>query len=496
VWNDLNGNGFQDAGEPGIPGVSAFLLDNAGNVIKNTVTDANGFYLFTDLAAGTYKVRFGNLPAGFVATTKDALPANDLTDSDADPVTLTTDNIVLAAGATDLTWDFGVKTTTLASVGDYVWSDVNGNGQQDAGEPGIAGILVTLYNSAGVAVASTVTDANGKYLFVNVTPGTYTIGFSGLPAGSTFTTKDTGADVSDSDVNPATGKTDAFTLVAGQSDLTRDAGIVVRLAAVGNYTWFDLNSNGIQDANEPPAAGVTVTLYDSGNNPVGSAVTDGNGFYLINNIPVAAGGANYTIRFTDKPTGTVFTTKNAAGSTTDNNSDADTGTGITDPFSLNPGQVRLDQDAGLIRLINLSGNVWHDVNGMTDNLVNNTGPLQSPPAAQIPANIIAYLVDLSTNTVVKATAVNPANGQFFFTGITPNKNYYVQISTTFGVLNAPAPAVTLPSGWIHTGQQLGSPVVTGQDGLNDGRLIVPVGSTDVINVNFGIKINGGDIVIG
>jgi hypothetical protein len=239
-----------------------------------------------------------------------------------------------------------------------------------------------------------------------------------------------------------------------------------------------------------------VTLFGNANNPVGSAVTDGNGYYLINNIPVAAGGANYTIGFTDKPGNTVFTTKNASGSTADNNSDADVTTGLTDAFSLNPGQIRLDQDAGLIKLINLSGNVWHDVNAMTDNLVNNSGAAQVPPAAQIPANIVAYLVDLSTNLVVKATSVNPANGQFSFTNITPNKNYYVLISTSFGVLNAPPPAVTLPSNWQHTGQQLGSPAVTGSDGLNDGRLIVPVGSSDVINVNFGIRISGGDIVIG
>jgi hypothetical protein len=38
--------------------------------------------------------------------------------------------------------------------------------------------------------------------------------------------------------------------------------------------------------------------------------------------------------------------------------------------------------------------------------------------------------------------------------------------------------------------------VTGSDGLNDGRLIVPVGTTDVINANFGIQLSGGDVVIG
>lgn len=495
VWNDVNGNGFQDSGEPGIPGVSVFLLDNTGAVIKNTVTDANGFYLFTDLAAGTYKVRFGNLPAGFVATTKDATPVNDATDSDADPATLTTDNITLAAGATDLTWDFGVRSTTLASVGDYVWSDVNGNGQQDAGEPGVPGVLVTLYNSAGTAVASAVTDANGKYLFVNVTPGTYTIGFSNIPAGSTFTTKDNGADASDSDPNPGTGKTDSFVLAAGQSDLTRDAGLVVRLAAVGNYTWFDTNSNGVQDATEPPAAGVTVILYDNANNPIGSAVTDGNGYYLINNIPVPAGGLNYTIGFSDKPATTVFTVQKAGIATPDNNSDPNTTTGITDPFFLDAGQIRLDQDAGLIKLVNLSGNVWHDVNALDDNLVNNTGPLQSPPAAQIPTGLRAYLVNASTGLIERVTVVVSSTGTYQFLNIAPNTNYFVILSQQVATVGSAPPPSTLPAGWNHTGQKLG--VTAGSDGIpGDGRLAVPVFNTDVINANFGIRLSTGEVVIG
>lgn len=490
VWNDVNGNGFQDAGEPGVPGVSVFLLDNAGNVIKNTTTNANGFYLFTDLAAGTYKVKFGNLPAGFVATTKDAAPANDNTDSDADPATLTTDNIVLAAGAADLKWDLGIKSTTTASVGDYVWSDTDGDGAQDANEPGIAGVLVTLYNSAGAAVASAVTDANGKYLFVNVPPGSYTMGFSNLPIGSSFTTKDNAADGVDSDVNPGTGKTDAFTLVAGQANMTIDAGLVTRFAAVGNYVWQDLNSNGIQDAGEPPVAGVTVILYNSANQPVASAVTDGNGFYFINNIPVPAGGANYTVKFMDTPTDYVFTAKNASGSTTDNDSNADITTGITDAFSLAPGQIRLDVDAGLIRLIKISGNVWHDIDGMNDNLVDN-----APAGSPIPVGLVAYLVNTSTGLIEKLALVNAA-GVFNFNNVTPNKTYRVYISDVFYNVGDPQPSIPtiLPSGWQHTGQNLG--ITPGDDGINDGRITVPVGSSDVININFGIKLKGGDVVIG
>ncbi len=39
--------------------------------------------------------------------------------------------------------DFGYYDTP-ASIGNFVWDDLNGNGIQDAGEPGIDGVEVTL----------------------------------------------------------------------------------------------------------------------------------------------------------------------------------------------------------------------------------------------------------------------------------------------------------------------------------------------------------------
>lgn len=53
VWNDLNRNGIQDPGEPGIAGVTVNLLDSAGNTVGTTITDAEGHYRFdVDLDAG------------------------------------------------------------------------------------------------------------------------------------------------------------------------------------------------------------------------------------------------------------------------------------------------------------------------------------------------------------------------------------------------------------------------------------------------------------
>ncbi len=49
---------------------------------------------------------------------------------------------------------------TNGSVGDFVWNDLNKDGVQDAGEPGIAGVTVRLVNATtNTVVATTTTDA-------------------------------------------------------------------------------------------------------------------------------------------------------------------------------------------------------------------------------------------------------------------------------------------------------------------------------------------------
>ncbi len=351
VWFDNNANGIQDPAETGVGGVTVTLFNTAGVAIQTTVTNTSGNYLFTDLDAGTYVAGFSNLPSGYTPTTQNAAGSTAANNSDANVTTGRTGNITLAAATTDLNWDMGIISTSKAALGDYVWLDTNNNGIQDATEKGAPGVTVTLYNSSNVAVASTVTDANGFYMFNNLNPGSYFVGFSNLPVNTTFTTKNASGSTAanNSDVNVATGRTDLITLAAGTVKTDVDAGLISNFAAVGDFVWYDLDANGRQDAGEPGVPGVTVTLYDLNGNRVASAVTDGRGRYFINNIPVPATGASFTIAFTDLPLNTVgYTIKNAPGVPGTLNSNANPATGITDPFTLTPGQIDLTIDAGLI----------------------------------------------------------------------------------------------------------------------------------------------------
>jgi LPXTG-motif cell wall-anchored protein len=56
VWNDLDKDGIQDAGEPGIKGAVVRLTNLDDDVVTTKTTDANGKYLFSALEAGDYKV--------------------------------------------------------------------------------------------------------------------------------------------------------------------------------------------------------------------------------------------------------------------------------------------------------------------------------------------------------------------------------------------------------------------------------------------------------
>jgi hypothetical protein len=120
------------------------------------------------------------------AATRSAPPTSAPTalDSDAGAGGLT-GCYTLASGETNDTVDAGFWRP--AAIGDRVWLDANANGQQDAGEAGVAGVAVELYACAngqpgGSALASTTTDAAGNYGFTGLKPGDYVVKFI-TPAG-------------------------------------------------------------------------------------------------------------------------------------------------------------------------------------------------------------------------------------------------------------------------------------------------------------------------
>ena len=160
VWYDGNGDGVQDAGESGIVGVEVTLTFADGTELTE-VTDGLGNYLFDNLPAGDYVVTVGNGPEGTVITTAD------------------TDAVSLGEGEDYVEADFGFapdveEPALLGSIGDFVWSDLDGDGVQDPGEDGIENVSVTLILGDGTELVTT-TDSDGSYVFDNLPSGNYTV---------------------------------------------------------------------------------------------------------------------------------------------------------------------------------------------------------------------------------------------------------------------------------------------------------------------------------
>jgi len=174
VWEDLNGNGLQDVGEPGIPSVPVEVYYN-GSLFDTGQTDAGGFYAFSagtasDLVCdGTIVVRLAT-PAGFTTTLIGQGADRAIDSNDPAGATATLD----PATGEDNTLDFGFVRLDRceSSIGNFVWNDANGNGIQDAGEAGLPGTAMTL---SGGAANTTSTDGTGQYSFGGLCAGTYQV---------------------------------------------------------------------------------------------------------------------------------------------------------------------------------------------------------------------------------------------------------------------------------------------------------------------------------
>ncbi len=216
VWDDTDGDGIQDPGEPGIAGVTVQLIDTDGTtVIATAVTDANGDYLFsngagTDTASAKYNL--SSLTAetnGFrlrVALGQGALsgkllsPPNnpdtgagdgganaDARDSDGGFFGANAEAPVNTgpSGDNDYDYDFGFAPIppTRVGLGNLIFRDNNLSGTYDAGEE-IDGVTVELYAAgdtpgADPPLASMVTANGGCYAFTGLALGTY---FVHIPA--------------------------------------------------------------------------------------------------------------------------------------------------------------------------------------------------------------------------------------------------------------------------------------------------------------------------
>ncbi len=388
VWYDADKDGVQDSSESGIEGVEVRLLDGEGDLVQRAFTDGNGKYGFEELLPGDYQVRFmAPSGQGYVFS-----PANQGGDAQSDSNADSNGDsgvISLPAGTTDHSIDAGMYYAT--SIGDFVWND-NGNGLQDAGESGINGVTVTLYQDGVSEPVATTTTVNkdgqdGYYQFDQVKGGEqYKVWFE-APDDMGFTHKDMGADSIDSDAD-ATGYTDVFTPVVGEANDGIDAGLRQTDGTIQGYTWVDAlgdaigatksngqaltdadgkqivltEGNGLQDTGESAINDVTATLYEK----VGSSwievssqqtrnIDGQDGHYKFENLP----HGEYKVQFT-QPDGYSFTQENAGDDSIDSDAMKDDSGYYSASTTIDVVNKVSTLDAGLVEAATLGGRSFGD----------------------------------------------------------------------------------------------------------------------------------------
>ena len=281
-FEDRNGNGVRDSGEPGLTGIEILAEGDSGVRLRG-LTGTDGAFQVCGLSHEEEFRITESVPFGFQQTAPlDHRISRRL-------IALDFGYFVDACDDNFSGLDFGNQLIPNA-IGGIKFEDLNANGVRDPGEPGLAGFTISLSSpSAGAPPLQTaVTDADGHFLFTNVTPGSFVLsetqrqGFSlTVPALNSI----------------------PVTLASGGSSIANEFGNFrgILTGTITGTKFLDANANGVRDAGEPGLAGVTITRTASINDPAGanlSVVTDAQGNFTFANVPFG----NFTLNET-VPTG-------------------------------------------------------------------------------------------------------------------------------------------------------------------------------------------------
>ena len=268
-FEDLDGNGVRDAGEPGLSGwrIEADLHDD-GEVDDFRTTFDDGTYLFRigpGDPAKTRKVKVDEiLQPGWVRTSPLQVPSHDL------------------ESRREIAQNFG--NFKLMNIGGSKFHDVNGNGVRDDGEPGLAGWVIEFDLNGDGAPETATSNGDGTYLFSGVGPGD-------AAAPRIFSLRER----SQEGWVPTTP--DSY-----QANIR--SGLDRRDFEFGNFKTVTLRGRKINDVeadgvgpDDPGLPGWTIELIDGDGGLVGRAITDAIGSYAFDEV----GPGPFTIREVQMP---------------------------------------------------------------------------------------------------------------------------------------------------------------------------------------------------
>ncbi|HRI00607.1 MAG TPA: SdrD B-like domain-containing protein [Saprospiraceae bacterium] len=391
VWEDLNANGKQDTGEPGINGIKMKLyydqnIDGIpdGAEIKVVYTAfnyyGNGYYNFDNLLPGTYIIQAEPATEYYISP-QDSNITIDLLDSDFSITTRRSKSITLASS--DQITDIDLGIFKLGKVGDFIWFDQDKNGRQDPGEAGINQFTIKLYDDQGKLISQTQSfnqNQSDGHFSLQARPGNYYLTFEPSSVNTYYPTllyNSTATLETNNDVYLQNGifRTELFTLNSNGFNSGIDAGFTLN-QSVGQQVWLDLNKNGIKENEEQGMDGITIQLYNATTqNLVKETVSSYSskenkfGFYTFDQLLPG----NYFIK-TIIPDHHYFSPFPTSQNQTTNKINHNNGFGTSSSFSLNYLQENKSMNVALYVAYNIGQSVWNDFgvqgkegNGIQDN---------------------------------------------------------------------------------------------------------------------------------
>ncbi len=260
VYLDANTNQSKEAAETVISGVTVDIYAEDGTTLLTTLTtDASGGFSYTNLLPGKFVV-VEHDPQGYVSTTPNRLT-----------VTVEPDGTARA--------DYGEYRGGMTSnnqIHGLVYTDANLNGVPDTGEIPLTPVKVDLIDTTGTIIATTTTGTDGKYRFINLPPGVFSV-VETNPGGYASTTLDrvsvtlssgTDAEVNFGDVAGAVTVVDPAVTKAGTPAYAQMGTSVIFTITVGNNGATDAVGVQITDTLPDFLDLVNVTISPDKKQPV------------------------------------------------------------------------------------------------------------------------------------------------------------------------------------------------------------------------------------
>lgn len=346
IYLDENGSAFQNPSEPDLPNVDVIVVDAFGNT-QTITTDANGDWSLV-------------LPVGTATATI------DVTDPDfpecafqTEGTNPTTSNVIANETVSQIDGFF-----ESAQVFGLVYNDLNGNGTQDAGEPGVPGVDILVTFSSGFQT-TLITDANGNY---NIR----------VPDGSTqIEIDETDTDFLQNAIQTDGGNPTTFIATCGETYNETDG--FQQQGVLEGHLYLDINGSAFQNASEPDLPNVDVLVEDAFGNTQ-TVTSDANGDWSVT-LPVGTAVSTININDPDFPTcafqseGTNPTTSSVLANQT------------------------VSEIDGFFESTEVSGLIYNDLNG--DGTQNNAEP--GLPGVDV---IVTY------STGFQTTLITDANGNY------------------------------------------------------------------------------------